>query len=148
MKAKYEPLKDDPCYICFDKTKNDEYFFDEEGAIIKLLQDEVCFCGSIWHPDKPWHPKQEGYSPDNFLAIGIYVNCNDVFYWAQAEGEHFGFEDLEDLYRAHVLNPQWGSTIWACKHRNLQPQVPVKKEMIKDGAWNDELEALPCPEPS
>ena len=161
MSAKYLPIKDDKCYLIPDaydgpfdtsesvtkcakdpKDVNLIIFFDEEAALIKLLQEEVCFFGSFWHPDK--HMKEKGA----YLGIGVFVNCNDLFYWACADGESLDDSDVEYLYRCYLTNNNWGGSIWACKKRNLQPQVPMKKDMIKDGVWTDELEALPKPEPS
>lgn len=101
-----------------------------------MLEDETLFFGSVWHPDK-------GITdPKYWLAIGVYVNVNDIFAWAQAEGERVKFKEIEDLYRHWKKDPKWGSAVWACKKRNMQPQEPVKKAMIKDGSWKEDLETL------
>jgi hypothetical protein len=139
MKAKHPPIEGDPCYL---KMGNDDYVFLDKEALLILLREEVCFFGSVWHPDKKM--SDEGA----FLAIGVFVNCNDLFYWACADAERIGHSEVEDLYRQHLADKQWGAWIWCCKHRKLQPQEPVKKDMIKAGAWTDELEALPKPAPS
>ena len=31
--------------------------------------------------------------------VNLWVNCNDLFFWACADGEEFVFNDLEDLKR-------------------------------------------------
>lgn len=118
--------------------------FMEEWAIERLIRSGACFYGSIWHPDKPWGPK-EG---ENLLGIGVCVSLNDVFYWACADCERLQWDTVKEVYDAYLSNPKWGTTIWGCKKRNLQPQVPMKEDMIKDGVWTPELEVLPEPEPS
>ena len=135
VKAKFTPLANDLCYCGPDK--DGDYFFDEHQALMNLLKANVCFFGSVWHPDRDMDGK------DAYLGIGVFVNCNDLFYWACADAETMKQSEVEDLYRQHIANLRWGATLWACKHRNLQPQVPVKEKMIKEGVWNAELNALP-----
>lgn len=139
MNTKHPPIEGDPCYF---KMAEDDYVFLYDEALRILLREEVCFFGSVWHPDKKM--SDEGA----FLAIGVFVSCNDLFYWACADSEDINFGEVEDLYRHYLNDNKWGSWIWCCKHRKLQPQVPVKADMIKDGVWTDELEALPEPAPS
>ncbi|MFH1560695.1 MAG: hypothetical protein ABID84_04735 [Chloroflexota bacterium] len=138
METKFPPLDDDVCYI----QAGDLSYFDEDKALIILLRNEVCFFGSIWHPDKK--TDEEGA----YLGIGVFVLCNDLFYWACADSEDLHMSEVEDLYRHYRQNKEWGGWVWACKHRGLQPQKPVKVDMIKAGVWTEELEALPEPEPS
>lgn len=137
MEAKYKPLKDDPCYDSCIINEEKVCFFNETEALIILLQAGKCFFGSMWHPDK--NIREKGA----YLGIGVFVNCNDVFHWASADSEDLAMSEVEDLYRHHVVDNKWGDVIWLCLRRKLQPQTPIKEDMIKDGAWTDELKALP-----
>lgn len=88
-----------------------------------------------------------GYqSPNN--TIELVVNCNDLFWWGTADSEHCGPDELQSLYDRHKADPRWGAMIWCFLHRKLQPQVPVREKMQQDGAWTEELAALPEPSPS
>lgn len=83
-------------------------------------------------------------------TIGLYVNCNDLFYWACADCESIPFSEIRSLYE-RVFDKdgnyqKWGSTIWACLRRGMRPQHPIEDAMKKDGFWTDELEALPIRE--
>lgn len=118
--------------------------FEEDKALIEMIQEGVCFFGNMWHPDKPC-------KPENFLGIGVFLNCNDLFYWGTADAEPFGRSDIEDIYAAWKEDRKehkYKLDIWACKHRNLQPQKPIKNKMIEVGVWTDELDTLPAPAPS
>jgi hypothetical protein len=53
------------------------------------------------------------------------------------------YDDIPALYRC--VKEKWGTSKWACKKRNLAPQKPVERDMRADGAWDDEMEALPKP---
>lgn len=114
-----------------------ELFLDEEAAIAMLLDDGVVHCGHCriaTHDGKI----EEDYS------IVMYVLCNDLFAWACADGENIGSSDLPLLVKLHQdTKNNWGSQIWCCLKRKMQPQSPVKKHMIEDGVWTPELEALP-----
>lgn len=125
----------DPCY---QATKSGEYFFFADKALMYLLQKNVLVFGSIWHPDKDMN------EPGAFLGIGLEVFCNDTFYWASADGEDFGWNDIEEiywLYKDHGVN---GVVAWIAKKRKLQPLPEVKKEMKQEGIWDDDLEKLPA----
>ena len=72
----------------------------------------------------------------------LYMNCNDVFAWACADGEPLEYSEIEAFYRAS--RDKWGSTKWVCVKRNQQPQPPIVRDMKKEGAWDDVMEALPA----
>lgn len=136
--AKHPPIDGDPCYV---ELANGNYLFDYVEALLIMLREDVCHFGSGYHPDKQ-------LSPESFITIGVYVGCNDLFYWASADAECVSFPEVEDLYRSWLDDPKWGAWVWCCKRRKLQPQAPVKRDMIEDGVWTGELEALPVPAPS
>jgi hypothetical protein len=79
----------------------------------------------------------------------IYVNANDVFAWACADGECITNNDgdnpseIIELYKLWKENERWGTIKWLCKKRNLQPQYPIKKDIMKDGYWDEQLNTLP-----
>ena len=71
--------------------------------------------------------------------LRAFVNCNDFFYWATADGEEIEPEDIDDLialskkYSKHdPANPQGtsyqGELLWCCKKRNLRPLYQVMDE--------------------
>jgi hypothetical protein len=84
---------------------------------------------------------------DFFGIVKMGVNCNDLFWWACADIEEISLEEIPTLYDACYdeggNKKDWGSSIWACLHRKMRPQHPMEDSMKKDGAWTDELEALP-----
>jgi hypothetical protein len=65
-----------------------------------------------------------------------------------ADCESLPISEVRTLYEMHVADPIWGSTKWCCRRRKLRPQKPVEKSMRDANVWDDELEALPKPEPS
>lgn len=110
---------------------------NEELALAVLLANQVVFLNNA------------KLSPNSDVwNTVVYVNCNDVFLWGCADAESISNSDGEEgseiieLYRMWKENPTYGPIKWACKKRNLQPQKPLKKMMIKDGHWDSELEAL------
>lgn len=74
---------------------------------------------------------------------GLYVDCGDVFYWACADSEFIGLDELPELRRWITVYSMWGGTIWACLKRNMRPQWPVAEAMIADDAWPPAMDALP-----
>lgn len=83
-------------------------------------------------------------------SIGLFVNCNDMFWWGCADCEPVSWDEIQSLYELcfdrQGNKKRWGSVIWACRKRQMRPQHPVEKDMRADGAWTDELEALPVRE--
>lgn len=109
---------------------------DEQAALMEVLSSEgVAFV----------HATDGGAffeSQDKNALITISVNCNDLWMWGCADAEPLPFSELGPLVKELRANPQWGAWIWACKYRGLQPQPPVKQDMIKAGVWSDALETL------
>lgn len=106
--------------------------FIEESAVIELIVNGVLFVAG-------------GISGS---TLELYINCNDLFWWASADAEPCKPSELESLYKAWNENHKWGVSIWCCMHRNLQPQLPVRTAMSKDGVWTGALSSLPEPSPS
>ena len=97
----------------------------EEAMVAKLLDEEIL------------------YINDWGNHTSLYVNCNDVFVWACADGEPLSILDIPVLFEEYEKDPRWGSTKWVCKKRNEKPQVPIEKMMKDEGLWTEEMEALP-----
>ena len=117
----------------------DETFFDEEAAIAELLKDGVLFANSR---EYLWEGEKQGET------IILFVNCNDVFYWACADAENVTLSELPDLHAMWLKDKGWGGIKWCCKKRKMQPQVPMKEMMQKEGVWEDWMDALEVPAPS
>lgn len=112
-----------------------EEYVDEGKALAILLADEVLFCNNF---DVGWEDKQW-----TSRTTVLFVSCNDIFAWGCADSEPFMNKEIGPLLKMHLEDPQWGTAKWCCIRRNEQPQNPVKQDMIKDGSWNNIMEALP-----
>ena len=73
---------------------------------------------------------------DENERISFWVNCNDLWSWASADGEEIPYGEIENCYKL-------GAITWACVRRNLRPFDRCEEEMKKRDAWNDTLDALP-----
>jgi hypothetical protein len=118
----------------FGKLSDGTEYCHEELALSILLREGKLFCNT-------------GKFQEDETVV-LFVNCNDLFYWGTADAEHFTTEDISELYKMWEKDNLWGTDKWCCKHRNLQPQVPVKEDMKKQGVWEDWMDKLPEPEPS
>lgn len=110
-----------------DKPETEE-IFEVEQAVALLLANGVIFLNTHWF-EKQWTNKAQ-------KTTGMYVNCNDVFAWASADGEEIFLNEIEDLYNFFIKDPSWGPVIWCIKKRNLMPQKPVYDIIKKEGIWD------------
>lgn len=110
--------------VDFDKEDGGNLFM-EDNALACLLIDGLL-----------------DVSEDEGGEIVPFVGCNDIFAWGCADAEGLPYDQIESLYREWSRHPIWGATRWCIKQRGCQPQPPVKRDMIRDGAWDDELEKL------
>ena len=100
----------------------EESYFDDGEAVAQLLQNNIVFIN---------------------YEQGVIVNCNDIFAWAVADGERLENEtEVEELYKLCMQYPTYGSVIWCCKKRNMQPQSPVAKRMKELNEWPIYLDRL------
>lgn len=104
---------------------NGAVHFDEESALIQLLEEGVLFVHS-----------------DGDKTV-VSVNASDVFMWACADGEDLPYDQIEPLYRRVLAHGMAGKEQWLCIRRNSQPQACVARDMKAVGAWSDEMAALP-----
>lgn len=119
-------MTDNDRLISYTDDKGDVHYC-EEGIVAELLDKCVLFCGST----------------DDEKSVAIYVNTNDVFAWGCATAENIKYSEIVDLYKCYLINPTWGSAIWAAKKRGMGPQWCIMQSMMRDGAWTPEMEALP-----
>jgi hypothetical protein len=132
-------IKDEDIEGDYEFEGKQEHWFDEDKALAILIAEEVCFVSGQDY-QAPWSPKDK--------SCAVVVNCNDVFYWATGDAEALPQSEIQTLYRMWRANPKYGSDKWCCLRRHLRPQVPLVEMMKKDGFWDQDLEALPAPEPS
>lgn len=133
----FEPRDDEVFFSYIDKDGESHNLCNENIALAKLLVDGVLFVGDF---DSGPFFKTEERSTEATLCV--WVNCNDLFMWASADAEDITEDELPELYNMHMADKEWGSLKWACKKRNMQPQAPIIRDMKKDGAWDDMMEAL------
>lgn len=62
----------------------------------------------------------------------LWINCNDLFYWACADGEDFEISDLDALNKAYEESPKRGDILWVCRQRKMRPQQPYYKYLKED----------------
>lgn len=65
-------------------------------------------------------------------TINFWINCNDLFAWACADGEDFELSDLEDFKKAFKDSPDNGDILWCCRKRKMRPQGPCYKYFSKE----------------
>ena len=71
-----------------------------------------------------------------YVCIGdepeLFINCNDLFFWACSDAEEFDFLlDLSDLKKALEESPEHGDILWVCRKRKMRPQKPYYKYFNK-----------------
>jgi len=104
-----------------EKLEPDDY----EKLAIFLLEKDVLFL-----------------SQNENQAI-LFLGCNDVFAWACADAEPVMMDDLYKIYERVQENEIYGSTVWVCIKRNMQPQPPLKAVMKRKGYWPEIMDTLP-----
>jgi hypothetical protein len=124
-----EKLKDIEDNLYFEGFDGELIFVEENG-----LDYLLTFCDNSFY-------MITGKLEDGKFCIYPVVNCNDLFWWACSDHEVFDYRDVETLYK--VSKEKWGISKWACKRRGMRPQHPIEDDMKKDGAWDEEMEALP-----
>jgi hypothetical protein len=107
----------------------------EEDILAYLLKEDVAFVNSREYLCIDGETKQ----PETLV---IFVNCNDIWAWACAEGLEITLDELPELCEMYMKDSGWGAIKWACKKRNMRPQKPIRDDMKKDNAWCDMMESL------
>lgn len=113
----------------------DEYFFDEETAIVELLVEGVLLASDANY-------KFNGSVDSDGRTIIIVVNASDLFAWACADSIDLTMTELPYLYDMWKADTTWGVSRWICIKEGLKPQRPIVTDMKKSGVWDSEMEAL------
>jgi len=125
-------------YLYIIDRRNGKEVPVEENMITVLWENDILYELPVRYVDEEGN-KQE--------TIGLYVNCNDVFWWAVADCEPIPYDEIQTLYELcfneNGEKKRFGSVIWACLKRGMRPQHPIEDEIKKEGAWTPELESLP-----
>lgn len=123
------------------KPKVEDYFIeldgkeycDEELALSRLLEDDVILANCR---DYTFQGEKAG------TTTILFVISSDVFVWGCADADDLPHKEIGTLLKMHLTEP-YGVIKWLCLKRNEKPQDPIVENMKKDGAWDDQMEALP-----
>jgi hypothetical protein len=108
-------------------AKLHRHFSDEDALALLLLNEQVFLNDHWWERDWPEDARKQ---------TSINANCNDVFAWGFADAEGVKFEDIEDVYKHFIKDPEWGVAVWCIKKRGIMPQRPVAERISEAGIWN------------
>ncbi|RLA83658.1 MAG: hypothetical protein DRG78_03745 [Epsilonproteobacteria bacterium] len=111
---------------------NDDEEFCQGEALSILLKEEIV-----------WTNTGKKDLETNEYELLLFVNTNDVMMWACGDAELLTYNQVEPLIMLYLDNPSWGTFKWACLINNMQPQFPIKRDMITAEYWDDELGSLP-----
>lgn len=128
------------------RAEDQAVFFDldgkerciEESAIAEMLYADVLFSNSRRYVCTDGSVKDE--------TIVLFVNCNDLFFWACADAESLPYSEVATLYRMWKDEPS-GASRWCCRQRKMRPQAPIERDWRAAGTWTDELESYPARDP-
>lgn len=67
--------------------------------------------------------------------ILTWVNCNDTFFWGDADGEDITLAELSDLARCYQLTKH-GGDLWVCRKREMRPQWALYRKCIPEAEWH------------
>lgn len=141
----------------FYEMDDGRVFCWDEKALSILLVEGIIFANSRDYIEwDKWVPDEENPGKFKHLdtykvqdeTIVLFVNCNDLFWWGSADAESFTIGEVEELYKMWRADKKWGVSKWCCKKRGMQPQLPIKEDMIKEGVWEDWMNNLTDPGPS
>jgi|LakMenEpi03Aug12_release.lakeMendotaPanAssembly.Ray.scaffolds.fasta_scaffold00172_143 hypothetical protein len=111
--------------VTIDPSEIDED--DTTDILAFLLAKGIVFINTLTFDDEVEDKKLSKYARN---AIGIYVNCNDLFFWGSADAIQLQYHQIINLYQ-HYLNE--GVDIWCCKQRNLMPQKIIADSYRQSG---------------
>lgn len=132
MRLFYEDGEERTPYIECELKNGEKHRYPDHCAMAaSLLLDEAVMVGAMAYGEK---------TPTVLQAI-----CNDTFYYACADSEPVSMGELPKLFDMHEADKRWGVVKWCCLQRKMRPLAPHVDRMKADGAWTDELEALPKP---
>lgn len=97
----------------------------------ELIEQSIVYMGSDWDDDPDPNDldiitdDDHPYFGWKYIGAKPYVNCNDLFVWACADGEDITEEDLPEFYLAIEDcggNIKTGSDLYCCRKRGMRPQ--------------------------
>ena len=102
--------------ITENDAKIEDWLDNAPSRIAELIENETLHVSVRDDGPKPW------------------VLCNDLFWWACADGEDFELSDLPDLEQALQNAPKHGDILWCCRKRGMRPQKPYYKYFTEEEA--------------
>ena len=122
---------------------DDESFLMDE-ALAYLIHQEVCFINFRPYAETGWADDDKEKWIYGSKTVVVFVALSDVFSWASSDAECLESEnDIRTLLESYLKDSRYGVILWVCKKRKEQPQKALIEMMKKEGAWDDEMEALP-----
>src|SRR2546430_1807368 len=104
----------------FFKIEDKEYCNDGKALSI-LLAESILFANSRhyiewdkWVPDESRLGKYkhlDTYKVQDETVV-LFVNCNDLFWWACADAESITLDEIPTLFRAWRNDKSWGVSKW------------------------------------
>jgi len=99
----------------------------KQEDILTILDAFAMFGDLGSSDDLMWRTDTE-YAP-----ITLFVNCNDLFYWACADCEEVTIENLDVLKQAiadckevdAMFGTIWATKLFCCRLRGMRPQNPA-----------------------
>lgn len=121
--------------------KKDEYY-NEEAMLSILLHNGYLFCNNGYFPNDLYEEDSKHIDKVYNRTTRLFVLCNDLFYYATADGEHITTDEIPELFKMYLKEHKWGVDKWCCMKRNLQPIRPIVEAMKADEVWDDMMEGL------
>ena len=127
-------------------TKRETPFYDidgEEHCDEAMALSEMLANGGLLFVASKCGPFFEPSDKDKDTeAASIWVNCNDQWAWACADAEPLPEHEIGLFYKCWKSGNKYATTLWSCKRRNMQPQLPIRADIRKAGLWGPEWECL------
>lgn len=101
-----------------------EQMYEDTGMLASLLINGDLGLNSNWY--------EHDWSEDAKKTFSIFLNMNDVFFWACSDTENINYDELEDVYKHFEKDSYWGLVIWASKKRGYLPQLSILDSMRKE----------------
>lgn len=141
-----------------DITFNPDYSFDEsllppfDGLVPEVVVALLLICERVFLLQQ----KLERHDPNlgSVTAPALFVNANDVFYYATADCEPLAFSEFEDskefksfrhYYELVRLHGTSGQYIWLIERRRQQPIPRIVERLKEECLWHKEYDLFYSP---
>ena len=151
MTTETQPKLEEFIWVFDNKDGGEDRYFRADKAAAFLLERGVLQLGSVRYILNDWEDQKKWVFSENDI-IALRVNCNDVFAWGCSDSEDidyghyisedFGSNELYDLLKLYLEHNRWGPVKWVCRKCDRAPQSPMVKEMIREGVWDEDMQAL------